>query len=99
MLPPHSPRILSCCFAAAGLTLIAFSMFDIVSGGREELRENGLYLMLLLASWMIVCVHRPAAVQQGTPAPAAGDDGIRVWVPRRRATGRVSPSASDFRSR
>ena len=59
-------RALSCGFAAAGLTLIAFSMFDIVSGDRAELREHGLYLMLLMVSWMVVRVHRQAAAQQGS---------------------------------
>ena len=47
-------------FAYAGVTLIAFSAFDIVSGDRGELIEHGLYMTLLLVSWTAVCVSRRA---------------------------------------
>ena len=39
---------------ASILTFIGFSAFDVVSGDRAELLEHGVYMMLLLVSWLTV---------------------------------------------
>ena len=35
-------------------TFIAFSVFDIISGDRAELLEHGIYLGLIILSWLVV---------------------------------------------
>ncbi len=45
-----------------GLTLIAFSAFDVIAGDRAELREHGLYLALLFVCCLWSCQqHRTVA--------------------------------------
>ena len=40
-------------FVLSGITLIAFSAFDVVAGDRAELREHGLYLVVLLVCYLL----------------------------------------------
>ncbi len=41
-------------FWLAGITLIGFSVFDVLFGDRAELREHGLFLMLLWVSALLI---------------------------------------------
>ena len=46
-------RVVGWGFILSGITLIAFSAFDVVAGDRAELREHGLYLVVLLVSYLL----------------------------------------------
>ncbi len=43
----------------SAMTFIAFSGFDVIAGDRAELREHGLYLMLVLVSGVVISVVYP----------------------------------------
>ncbi len=45
-------------FVLSAVTMIAFSVFDVVAGDRAELREHGLYLVLILICW-VMSTHGP----------------------------------------
>lgn len=46
-------RLIDWGFVLSAVTLIGFSVFDVVAGDRAELREHGLYLALLMICWLI----------------------------------------------
>ncbi len=46
-------RLVGWGFVLSGITFIAFSAFDVIAGDRAELREHGLYLVVLLVSYML----------------------------------------------
>ncbi len=51
--PAGFSRLVDLGFFLSAATMIAFSIFDVVAGDRAELREHGLYLILIFVCWTI----------------------------------------------
>ncbi len=51
-------RMLTMGFVLTGLTLIGFSVFDVIAGDRAELREHGLYLALMFVCCIWIGLNR-----------------------------------------
>ncbi|MCP5081402.1 MAG: hypothetical protein GY948_06855 [Alphaproteobacteria bacterium] len=65
---PLFKTLLATGFVLSGLTLIAFSGFDVIAGDRAELREHGLYLILLIVSCVVaVPTHSDAKKWEVAP--------------------------------
>lgn len=56
----QTDRLLYAGYVLTGMTLIGFSLFDIVAGDRAELREHGLYLALMLICCCWSAQRQPA---------------------------------------
>ncbi len=67
-------RLVGLGFVLSGITFIAFSAFDVVAGDRAELREHGLYLVVLLVSYMLT---RTASIGMRQSPVGLGQVGAR----------------------
>lgn len=52
-LSAAAARVMNWGFALSVITFVGFSLFDVIVGDRAELREHGLYLILVLVAWVV----------------------------------------------